>query len=238
MKYEYRKHEKGIYGVGSTPDVVDIPVQKFICIGGNGNPNDEQFQKNVEVLYQVTYAIKMKFKGIEGYFDYTVYPLEGLWTLTDKGKFIQQNTGKVDKNEFSYRIMIKQPSFVTNEVFVQAVELSKEKKSSNLLDKITFEEVSEGLSAQVLHTGSYDDEPASFETLDCFLKDNGYRKTSPAHKEIYLSDARKTPAKKLKTILRVAIEKDGDEDRDKMTNERPSEDVQDEHLNRTKAFAE
>src|SRR5690554_6941398 len=88
----------------------------FICIDGKGNPNNEDFQKRIEVLYTLSYAIRMsprKGINIPGYFEYTVYPLEGFWDLTEKGR----KSEVLLKDELVYAIMIKQPSFVTKEVF-------------------------------------------------------------------------------------------------------------------------
>lgn len=57
----------------------------------------------------------------------------------------------------------------------------------------------------MLHTGSYDDEPATFEIMKQYCHENGYIRTKRSHKEIYLNDARKTPKEKLKTTLRFEI---------------------------------
>ena len=62
----------------------------------------------------------------------------------------------------------------------------------------------------MLHTGSYDDEPQIVAVMDSYLKENGYANDlSPQrlHHEIYLSDARKTPPEKLKTVIRHPIKK-------------------------------
>ena len=57
-----------------------MPKQKFFCIKGKGNPNDNDFSERIAVLYSLSYAIRMMPKGgytPEGYYEYTVYPLEG-----------------------------------------------------------------------------------------------------------------------------------------------------------------
>lgn len=210
MKYEYKKQEKEIYDVKDQLQVVDIPKQSFICINGIGNPNSEPFVKNIEVLYQLSYAIKMMPRNgftPDGYFEYTVYPLEGLWSLTEKGIEVKIKKGILDKNEFAYTLMIKQPSFVNKDVFDKALEIAKNKKPNTLLDKIYYDEITEGLSLQILHNGSYDTEPESFIKMEDYLKDNNYERVGFTHKEIYLSDARKVVADKLKTILRIKISK-------------------------------
>src|SRR5690606_14840069 len=99
----------------AVPELLTIPEQKFIMIQGIGNPNDKPFAEKIEVLYSIAYAIRMMPKqGFtpEGYNEYTVYPLEGLWGLTEEGRHLET----LDKNELMYTIMIRQPDFVTDEV--------------------------------------------------------------------------------------------------------------------------
>ena len=206
MKYEWKKEEKEIYLPKKEPTLIDVPRAKYFCIKGQGNPNGEDFANKVGVLYTMSYAVRMMPKNgytPKNYFEYTVYPLEGLWDLTENGR----NSDILDKNELLYTIMIKQPDFVDEEVFQKALEISKKKKPNNLLDEITFEEIEDGLSVQMLHVGSYDDEPVSFEKMKKFIDENNLKIKTLVHREIYLSDARKTEKAKLKTVLRYMVEK-------------------------------
>lgn len=68
-------------------------------------------------------------------------------------------------------------------------------------------EVEEGLCAQILHVGLFENEPISFAVLDDCLRQNGYQRKELKHKEIYLQDARKTDPDKLHTLLRYWIKK-------------------------------
>lgn len=111
------------------------------------------------------------------------------------------------KDELLYTIMIKQPDFVTEEVFKKALEIAKKKKPNILLDDITFQELNDGLSVQILHLGSYDNEPESFNKTKEYIKKNNLEIKTLIHREIYLSDARKVDRNKLKTILRYRVEK-------------------------------
>lgn len=207
MKYDYKKQEKEIYRVKDTPTIIDLNTQKYICIDSVGNPNSEGFSKNIKCLYSVAYTIKMKFKDIKDYFNYTVYPLEGYWGLTEKGIKIQNENGKLDKDELKYTLMIKQPSFVTKDLFNKAKELAIKTKKNELLNNVYYKEDAEGLCLQMLHIGSYDNEPSSFKIMEDCLKEKGYKRKEHNHKEIYLSDARKTEKEKLMTILRIKISK-------------------------------
>ncbi|MGL4373783.1 MAG: GyrI-like domain-containing protein [Turicibacter sp.] len=203
MKHEWRKAEKNIYLPKQTPIRVDLKSMSYITLEGVGNPNSDRFAKTIEALYGVAYTIKMMpKKGIEidGYFDYTVYPLEGHWDLDEEGRTLNY----LDKDHFVYKLMIRQPEFVTASVFELAIELAKKKKNP-LTDAIKFEVIEEGLCVQMLHLGSYDAEPQSFKLIETYCEENSLKRLSLTHKEIYLSDARKVAPEKLKTVLRIQV---------------------------------
>lgn len=203
MKYEWRKQEKQFYLPKDKPMLIDIPKANYLCIQGKGNPNNEDFSNRVAVLYKLSYTIKMlPKKGFipKDYYDYTVYPLEGLWDLSDKGKQSQQ----FNKDELLYTIMIKQPDFVNKEVLAKALDLIN--ITSNALFKdVYLKEIEDGLSVQMLHTGSYDDESISFQHMNTFIKENHLQRKTQVHREIYLSDTRKVKQEKLKTVLRYMV---------------------------------
>lgn len=204
MKFEWKKHAKGLYMPKNKVELVTVPEFKFFMIKGKGNPNDEHFSEEIGVLYSLSYAVKMMPKsGLtpEGYFDYTVFPLEGVWDISEKGKL----QGTLDKNELMYTIMIRQPDFVTKEIAMKAIEIVKKKKPHYLLDSITFGSIEDGACVQMLHVGPYDDEPSSFATLKEYCEQNNLKRLTPKHREIYISDARKTEASKLKTVLRYQV---------------------------------
>lgn len=199
LKYEWKKSEKEIYLPKEIPTLITIPKMKYFTISGTGNPNNPDFQNKIGVLYSLAYAVRMMPKNAhtpEGYFEYTVYPLEGAWT------------GNVsNKDSFAYTIMIRQPGFVDSDIFNKALEIAKKRKPNILLDDAKFETIEEGLCVQMMHIGSYDDEPVTFEQMDKFISDNNYKRTTKTHKEIYLSDPKKIVPEKLKTILRYGVAK-------------------------------
>lgn len=206
-KHEWKKKEKIFYQPKTKPEIIDIPSFKFFTIEGKGNPNDEFFGDYIGVLYSLSYAVKMSYKkGIEpkGFYDYTVYPLEGFWDLTEKGKE-ESKKGIINKEELLFKLMIRQPDFVDEAYAKFIVEEVKKNKPHVLLNDIKFEEIEEGKVVQMLHVGSYDDEPESFKIMEEFVKDKGFERAEKIHKEIYLSDARKVEAEKLKTILRFKV---------------------------------
>ncbi len=204
MKYEWKKIEKELYLPKAIPEVVTIPKQKFFMIKGKGNPNSDFFAEKIGVLYSLAYAVRMMPKQgyvPDGYFEYTVYPLEGLWDLTEAGRALQT----VNKDELLYTIMIRQPDFIMKDVVEKAYEIVRKKKPHPLLDEVTFEIIEDGLSVQMLHIGSYDNEPQSFKLMNEFIENHNFEKRSLVHREIYLSDARKVQSDRLKTVLRYMI---------------------------------
>lgn len=200
-KHEWKKHEKALYVPKQAPVQLEVPEFKYIVLEGVGNPNNEEFSDAIGVLYSVSYGIRMlPKKGItpEGYFEYTVYPLEALWKqIEEKEEF--------DKNNLQYRIMMRQPDFVTEELLAQVLEIVAKKKPHDRLTEVKLESIQDGDCVQALHVGSYDDEPATFAKLDEFCEINGMKRVNEWHREIYLSDARKTEPEKLKTVLRFQV---------------------------------
>ena len=208
MKHEWRKKERELYLPKTEPVIVDVPEFKFLSIRGTGNPNSADFARRVEALYTIAYGIRMSQRaGFEPaeFFEYTVYPLEGVWDLSEEGR--KQYDGAVNKDELVYQLMIRQPAFVRQELFDEVLARAKAKTANPLLEEVVFEKLQEGRCAQLQHMGSFDDEPVSFAKLDRFCEENRLRRLSLVHREIYLSDPRKTVEIDLKTVLRIRVEK-------------------------------
>lgn len=206
MKHEWRKHEKEIYLPKKSPQLIEIPKFKYFMIEGEGNPNGDMFAKHIEVLYLLSYAVRMSYKSEivpKDYFEYTVYPLEGIWDISDKAKLVYDGT--LDKDQLMYKLMIRQPNFVTQEFASDLIKRTKKKKSNELIDRVKFVELEEGRCVQMLHLGSYDNEKDTFDIMEKYCDDNGLVRVSKIHKEIYLSDARKVDKEKLKTVLRFNV---------------------------------
>jgi hypothetical protein len=201
---DYTKAYKDLYLPGKDPCIVDVENMPFIMINGKGDPNGKDFEKVVEDLYGFSYTIKMSYKSKDvpaGYYPYKVFPLEGVWDLQDITK------SAADKSNYKYSMMIRQPDFVTPELFEKIKEQLKQKKPNPFLEKAVFGKTTEGLCCQMMHIGSYDDEPASFEKMAEYCAQNGYVRIAKTHREIYLSDPRRTDAARLRTVLRFRAKK-------------------------------
>ena len=207
--FDFKKEYKDLYLPKNKPSIVDVPKMRFIMVEGKGDPNTSAFYKAaVEVLYVLSYSIKMSKKNStqpEGYFDYVVPPLEGLWWFEEE-HFDGSVIGR--KDEFNWTMMIRQPDFVTSQVFETAKAVLSKKKPEADTSIARLEDFTEGLCAQVMHIGSYDDEPPTVAALEAFIESQGYRTEMSGmrqHHEIYIGDPRKTAPEKLKTVIRHPI---------------------------------
>jgi hypothetical protein len=203
-KHQWRKDEKNLYLPKKTPQIIDIGPLHYFSIKGEGNPNGLLFSQMTEALYAISYALKMSYKTDNvplDYYDYTVYPLEGIWDLIDVDK------GPNDKDNLKFNIMIRQPDFLTPELAETFKTIAYEKKKNPHILNVQYITLNEGLNLQALHQGSYDDEPATFSMMENYAKEQGYQRMSKTHKEIYITDPRKVDPDQLKTVLRFKIEK-------------------------------
>jgi len=205
--FDYKTQYKELYQPKTVPSIIDVPEMAFIMVNGRGDPNTSaSYQNALEILYGLSYAIKMsKMSGRqpEGYFDYVVPPLEGLWWVDGRGSI-----DFARKNEFCWIAMIRQPDFVTLDGVNEAKARLAQKKPELDLSVARLEKFAEGECAQVMHVGPYDNEPATIALLERYIAEQGYRDDlshKRRHHELYLSDPRKTAPEKLKTIIRHPI---------------------------------
>ena len=209
MPFDFKKEFKEFYLPKNKPEIITVPRMNYIAVRGKGNPNDADgdYQQAVGILYAVAYTLKMSYKSdykIDGFFEYVVPPLEGFWWQDGI-----TGVGYSSKATFNWISVIRLPDFITNDNFNWAVETASKKKNIDC-SKVEFLTIEEGLCVQIMHIGSYDDEPASVKLMDDFIKSRGYENDltdTRLHHEIYLSDPRKTSPEKCKTIIRHPVKK-------------------------------
>ena len=210
MAFDYKKEYKEFYLPKDKPSLIEVPPMNYIAIRGKGDPNEEdgEYKQSISLLYGIAFTIKMSKKGgraIEGYFDYVVPPLEGFWW--QDGTLGMDYSRKADLQWIS---VIRLPDFVTKEDFDWAVQEAARKKKTDF-SRAEFMTYDEGLCVQCMHSGSYDSEPATVELMHRYMQEQGYAldiTDRRLHHEIYLSDARKTPPDKLRTVIRHPVRKD------------------------------
>jgi hypothetical protein len=204
--FDYKKQYQDLYMPKRAPGLIDVPAMSFLMVDGSGDPNNNtEFQQATELLYGLSYTIKMsKMKGNQppGYFEYVVPPLEGLWWI-DGGHF------SLDKRDnWKWTLMIRQPEFVDNEFLQWAARELKNKKPELSAEKARLEALEEGLCVQMMHIGSYASEPESMAMIEDFIINQGLKDLvghGGKHHEIYLSDPRKAKPESMKTVLRYPV---------------------------------
>ena len=209
MIFDLKKEYKEYYRPKNKPEIINIPSFNYIAVRGKGNPNEEDgsYQQAIQVLYAVVYTLKMSYKTdhkIDGFFEYVVPPLEGFWWQEDT-----DGVDYTDKSTFNWISVIRLPDFITKKDFEWAVETATKKKKLDC-SSAEFMMIDEGLCVQIMHLGSFDDEPKTVALMDAYLEQNGYVNDvnrDRSHHEIYLSDARKVAPEKRKTVIRHPIKK-------------------------------
>ena len=205
-KVDYKKKDRHLYFPPTHPVILSVPSMKFLAVEGNGSPQGEEYQQAIRLLYSTSFTIKMsRISGNSpnGYHEYVVPPLEGLWELGPSGFDFSH------KEDWKWISLIRQPDFVTPQVLMWAKQEAARKKGDSMdFSRIRLITLEEGLCVQMMHVGPYEDEPASFEKIQTFLEQNHYRDLSLSgcrHHEIYLSDPRRIAPERLKTVLRHPV---------------------------------
>lgn len=209
MAFDFKKEYKEFYLPPKKPGIVTVPPMHYIAVRGKGDPNDEkgEYKAGIGLLYAVAFTIRMSYKGehkIDGFFQYVVPPLEGLWW--------QEGTEEMDyahKEDLQFISMIRLPDFVTREDFDWAVAEASEKKNMDF-GNVEFFSYNEGECVQCMHIGSYDDEPKTVAAMNTYMEQEGYELDLTEvrrHHEIYLSDPRRCDVSRLRTVLRHPVRK-------------------------------
>ena len=207
MAFDFKKEYKEFYMPKNKPEIVNVPAANYIAVRGTGDPNEEggAYQQAISVLYAVAYTLKMSYKTdyrIAGFYDYVVPPLEGFWWQDNV-----EGIDYTDKSRFRWISVIRLPDFITRKDFDWAVEMAAKKKKLDC-SMAEFLTVDEGLCVQIMHVGPFDNEPETVAVMDRFLAENGFQNdfsNTRLHHEIYLSDARKVPPEKWKTVIRHPV---------------------------------
>ena len=208
MPFDIKRELKGLYAPKAGPHLIEVPMMRFIAVEGKGDPNDTQgeYARAVEMLYAVVYTIKMSKMGsqnIQGYADFIVPPLEGLWWMPGLA-----GVDYAHKENFHWLSMIRLPDFAGSEAVDWARAEARRKKGLDTSNVKVFD-YDESLCVQCLHFGPYEDEPATLTGMLDYLHEQGCESDFAArhHHEIYLSDPRKTAPDKLRTIVRHPVRK-------------------------------
>ncbi|HYC97720.1 GyrI-like domain-containing protein [Brevundimonas sp.] len=200
-KLDLKKARKALFSAPLDRFVlIEAPPVVCLMADGHGDPNAvPEYKLAVESLYSTAYAIKFMCKA--GGRDFVVSPLEGLWSAPDPESFTARR-----KDEWAWTMMIMVPDYVDEATFQEARARSQ-RKLGQLSATLRLETLDEGLCLQALHVGRYDDEGPLLARLHNEIMPEGGYGFAGRHHEVYLSDPRKTPAEKLRTVIRQPVRK-------------------------------
>jgi hypothetical protein len=197
----YTEH-KNEYAAARKPVLVEMKPAVYLAIEGRGEPGGEQFSSSIGALYGAAFTIKMtrKFAGQQ---DYVVCKLEGQWWSD-----LAQDLSKAPKDQWRWNLLIRTPDFVTEEELRKAVAVLLKRGKGQEVKRVRLESLAEGTCVQMLHVGPYDQECLTIARMKEFAESNQLE-FHGRHHEVYLSDPRRVPPQRLKTILRCPVRRQG-----------------------------
>jgi hypothetical protein len=198
-KLDLYKFHKDQYAAPKSPALVTISEAAYLTVDGRGAPGGAEFESKIGALYGAAYTIKMTRKATAPQ-DYVICKLETVWSFDDP----TQNFDTVPPEQWQWKMMIRTPDFVEPSELERAAAVLIEKGKAPQADQVKLERLGEGLCVQMLHVGPYEEEPRTFEQMAGFAGEQGLV-FHGHHHEIYLSDPRRVPPERLKTILRHPV---------------------------------
>jgi len=193
-KIDFSKTHKDLYTASAKIKEVEAGPGIFLAVKAQGEPGGIAFQKAIEKIYSLAYTAKfavMKPKNI----DFKVSNLECLWFMTDPA-----NT---PRELWEWQMLVRIPEALTAADLDRAREEVKKKRDLDTSDveRISWEE---GKAVQTMHVGPYDKLGETYQKLDQYAREKGLTPQCPGH-EIYISDPRRVPPEKIKTIVRMPV---------------------------------
>ncbi|MFQ6083184.1 MAG: helix-turn-helix transcriptional regulator [Candidatus Aminicenantia bacterium] len=196
-KLDLTKEYKTYYIAKTVPEIVEFSEGHFLTIEGKGAPAGREFMAKMKALYTLAYGIKMAMKK-EGK-DFTVTKLEGLWWVDSDKPYLE-----VPREEWQWKLLIRQPEFIISEIVERAKSKVIKKKGIEFVKDIKLEKITEGKCVQILHIGPYSTESESWEKMRKLMEEKNLVENG-LHHEIYLTDPRRVPEEKYRTILRQPV---------------------------------
>jgi hypothetical protein len=194
--YKMYKHE---YAAPGEPTLIHVGRGDYLVASGRGAPGGQLFQARVGALYGMAYTLKFESKSAGR--DFAVSKLEGLYGVDGQSfeRFLE-----LPAEEWNWRLAIRVPDFLGREHLEQARATLRDRRKPGDWSVVSLDAFDEGECVQMLHVGPYREEARTLEAMRVYARSRGL---APAlwHHEIYLSDPRRVPARKLRTILRQPV---------------------------------
>jgi len=198
-KIDLLKLHKDEYAAPKKPKLIETKPARYMTVDGQGAPGGEIFQAKIGALYGMAYTAKFqsKFAGS----DYTVCKLEAVYGV---GGQRREDFEKLPPAQWKWKLLIRVPEFVGDRQVAEARQALHDKGKEGDFGEVHIEEIDEGVCVQMLHVGPYEEESRTIEQMRASAAELGYE-AHLWHHEIYLSDPRRVPPEKLRTILRFPV---------------------------------
>ena len=198
-KLDLYKRHKAEYVARKKPVLVEVGPAKYLTIVGTAPPEGTEFQARIQAMYSTAFTIKMTRK-FAGKGDYKVCHMEGLWWSGRKTTDFLE----VPKSQWKWKLLIRVPDFITDRDLTEAKQALRKKAKPPEFEQVALEQIAEGRCVQMLHVGPYSREHETIAQMHAFAEAEGLR-IHGRHHEIYLSDPRRVPPERLRTILRHPV---------------------------------
>lgn len=195
-KLDLGKLHRADYIAPRQPVLLTIKSAQYLAISGEGTPGGEAFPTRIGALYALAFTVKMtrKFAGLQ---DYTIGKLEAQW-------FFDGNPSRIPQDQWRWKLLIRTPDFIKPADLKKAGATLVKCGKPPEVNEVKLERIDEGRCVQMLHVGPYDRECETLMQMGAFAEAKKLRLAGPHH-EIYLSDPRRVPPDRLKTILRQPV---------------------------------
>ncbi len=197
-KLDLFKTCKEEYAAPRKPVIVKLSPACYLAITGCGKPGGPEFEERIGALYGVAFTIKMTRK-FAGKGDYAISKLECQWWAD-----ASHDLSSVPPEQWRWKLMIRTPDFITGEDLEQARSVLLKRGKGAQVESVKLEQLDEGTCVQMLHVGPYEKECESIAVMKTFAEAHQLA-FHGLHHEVYLSDPRRVPPERLKTILREPV---------------------------------
>lgn len=199
-KTDLAKLHRRYYNPPTSPVLGNFGPVPYIAIDGRGAPTGPVHNAAIQAQYSVAYVAKFAAKA-QGQ-DFVVAKQEGLWWF-DGGE--KRPAAQVPREQWNWTLLIRVPDYIDAAALSNAASAAASKKPElESIHQIYFKELDEGDCVQMMHHGPFEDEPQTVAAMNRFMADRSLEYNGDHH-EIYLSDIRRVPAVKWRTVLRYPV---------------------------------
>jgi hypothetical protein len=172
------------------PRIVVAGKAQYLSIGGVGSPSGALFLTQVSAILGLAHALRRAKKKLGK--DFRVCPLEAIWP---KG---------IPSEAAGWKLLVRVPTFVQRRDLAPASVALEARGLSEMAATVELTQLKEGRCVQALHIGSCLTQSRTLERMRRAAREAGLS-LHGQHHQIYLSDPRRVPPERMRTILRHPV---------------------------------